>query len=604
MLRLLTFGGLQLAEDGRGTVPLPQKAVFALTYMLASAEFELPRDYLARLLWTADPNAAKTNFRKMIERVRKCAAEGWPVPLGFTASTARLSAEPIEADFSVFFGDLEALQRLGTASKLLTRQFLDEANLPVGLKSWVEKQRSAQWKSFREMFFKARELAANRSDWVDIKYSARQLLEHDPGDVAVREVLLEAHRQTSRIGAVARSTGGAELALPPGTAATLLAVPAELPRLVLLPPQGGEENSACPTRALLEDITISLCSLRTVAVVAPYTAVRIRQDANKIAQLERHSISYVIDTNISGEGLFIQMIFLPSDSVLWAERFRLKPSSLASHRKQVAQMIVAAISSHLQHTEIILADYRAYPDVYRSYLASVQHLNKFTLPDVRRARNAFRETLKMRSDFAPALAGLSRTYAWEWVLTARGETELLVQAQETAKRAVALEPELASAHRELGLSRLYIGDVDGSLDAFDRAEGLSPHLADAVCGYADALVHASRPADGLAKIEKAIQLNPICPDDYFWIAAGASYFLGQFRQAISYIDQMGDSSSAQRLLAASYAMAGDAAKARTHRRKAHELNPHFDLDKWLTVLPVKEQWQKDLYREGLLKAGF
>ncbi|NLS06320.1 tetratricopeptide repeat protein [Rhizobium sp. P32RR-XVIII] len=540
----------------------------------------------------------------MIERVRKCAAEGWPVPFEFTASTARLSAEPIEADFSVFSGDLEALPRLGAASKLLTRQFLDEANLPVGLKSWVEKQRSAQWKSFREMFFEVRELAADRSDWVDLKDSAKQLLEHDPGDAAVREVLLEAHRHSSRIGAVARSTGGAELSLAPATAATLLAVPTELPRLVLLPPQGAEENSACPTRALLEDITISLCSLRTVAVVAPYTAVRIRQDANKIAQLERHSISYVIDTSISGEGLFIQMIFLPSDSVLWAERFRLKPSSLASHRKQVAQMIVAAISNHLQHTEIMLADYRAYPDVYRSYLASVQHLNKFTLPDVRRARNAFRETLKMRSDFAPALAGLSRTYAWEWVLTARGEAELLVQAEETAKRAVALEPELASAHRELGLSRLYVGDVDGSLEAFDRAEGLSPHLADAVCGYADALVHASRPADGLTKIEKAIQLNPICPDDYFWIAAGASYFLGQFRQAISYIDQMRDSSSAQRLLAASYAMAGDAAKARTHRRKAHELNPHFDLDKWLSVLPVKEQWQKDLYREGLLKAGF
>ncbi|EUB99728.1 Tetratricopeptide TPR_2 repeat-containing protein [Rhizobium sp. CF080] len=323
-----------------------------------------------------------------------------------------------------------------------------------------------------------------------------------------------------------------------------------------------------------------------------------------MAQLERHSISYVLDTNISGEGLFVQMIFLPSDSVLWAERFRLKASSLASHRRQVAQMIVMAISGHLQRTEIVLADYRAHPEVYRSYLSSAQHLNKFTLPDVRRARNAFRETLRMRGDFAPALAGLSRTYSWEWVLTARGENELLVQAEETARKAVALEPELASAHRELGLSRLYLGDVDGSLEAFDRAEGLSPHLADAICGYADALVHASKPADGLAKISNAIRLNPICPDDYFWIAAGASYFLGEFHQAISYIDRMGDSSSARRLLAASYAMAGDTAKARAHRRKAQELNPQFDLDKWLSVLPVKEQWQKELYREGLLKAGF
>ncbi|MGK6317456.1 tetratricopeptide repeat protein [Neorhizobium sp. DT-125] len=585
-------------------MPLPQKALFALTYMLVSGEVELPREYLARLLWAGDQDVAKINFRKMVERVRKCSADGWPGPLEFTASNACLSAEAIEADFSVFSTDVQTLPRLSAMSKLLTRQFLDEASLPAGLKSWVETQRSAQWESFRELFFKAKAAAVSRSDWVGVKDSARQLLERDPGDAAVREALLDAHRNEDRSSSPLRAASGAELVLSSRSAVAPMAVPAELPRLVLLPPQNAEGNSTYPARALIEDITISLCSLRAVAVVAPYTAARIRQDADKIAQLERHSISYVIDTDISGEGLFVQMIFLPSDSILWAERFRLKPSALASHRRQVAQMIVTAISSHLQRTEMVLADYRARPEVYRSYLASTQHLNKFTLPDVRRARNAFRETLKMRGDFAPALSGLSRTYSWEWVLTTRGDKDLLVQAEETAQRAVALEPQLASAHRELGLSRLYLGDVDGSLEAFDRAEGLSPHLADAICGYADALVHASKPAEGLAKISKAIRLNPMCPDDYFWIAAGASYFLGEFHEAIGYIDQMGDSSSARRLLAASYAMAGDTAKARAHRRKAQALNPQFDLDKWLSVLPVKEQWQKDLYREGLVKAGF
>ncbi|WP_037078870.1 hypothetical protein [Neorhizobium vignae] len=603
MLRLVTFGGIWLADEERGTVPLPQKALFGLVYMLASGETELPRDYLARLLWAGDQDAAKINFRKMTERVRKCALDGWPAPLDFTASTVQLSAEPLEADFSVFSSDLEALPRLNAMSKLMTRQFMDEANLPVGLKPWVEKQRSVQWQRFRAGLFEAQAAAAHRSEWADVKDSAKQLLEHDPGDSAVREVLLGAHRHDDQPGPSRSSNSRAEFTLPAGTA-IVPSMPMELPRLVLLPPQEAEQNAAYPASALMEDITISLCSLRTVAVVAPYTAARIRQDADKMAQLERHSISYVLDTNISSEGLFVQMIFLPSDSVLWAERFRLNASSLASHRRQVAQMIVMAISGHLQRTEIVLADYRAHPDVYRSYLTSAQHLNKFTLPEVRRARNAFRETLRMRGDFAPALAGLSRTYSWEWVLTARGETELLVQAEETARKAVALQPELASAHRELGLSRLYRGDVDGSLEAFDRAEGLSPHLADAICGYADALVHASKPADGLAKISNAIRLNPICPDDYFWIAAGASYFLGEFHQAIGYIDRMGDSSSARRLLAASYAMAGDTAKARFHRRRAQELNPQFDLDKWLSVLPVKEQWQKELYREGLMKAGF
>jgi DNA-binding SARP family transcriptional activator/tetratricopeptide (TPR) repeat protein len=605
MLRLVTFGGLWLADDERGRLPLPEKALLAFVYMMVEGEEELPREHLARILWSGDKEAAKINFRKMIERVRKCAARGWHVPIEFLASTVRLTKPPLEADFMFFSADLTARSELRSAAKLLTLRFLEGVDLPSALKTWAETQRERHWHMLRNLFL---DVSRRAEDWQDLgllKEVAKQLLERHPNDMAVQEVLVEAHRRE----------GGATLGLPvlprhvkfaASTDTTTSPVQAllELPRLVLLAPPGVDEGASYPARALLEDITINLCSLRTVAVVAPYTAERIRRHPDKISQLETHAISYVIDTRVGPDGLFVQMIFLPSDSLLWAERFDLNPNLLVSHRKQVAQMVVAAISNHLRLSETMLADYRAQPEVYRSYLASSQHLNKFTLPDVRRARNAFRETLKMRSDFAPALAGLSRTYSWEWVLTARGDGELLRQAEQTAQRAVSLEPELASAHREFALSKLYIGDVDASLEAFDQAEKLSPHLADAVCGYADALVHASKPAEGLAKIAKAMALNPICPDDYFWIAAGASYFLGRFDASIGYIERMEDPSSARRLLAASYAMAGDMTKARMHRRKAQELNPYFDLDKWLSVLPVREQWQKDIYREGLLKAGF
>ena len=76
MLRLGTFGCLWIADDEQGRLPLPEKALLALVYMMVEGEEKLPREHLARLLWSGDPEAAKTNFRKMIERVRKCAASG------------------------------------------------------------------------------------------------------------------------------------------------------------------------------------------------------------------------------------------------------------------------------------------------------------------------------------------------------------------------------------------------------------------------------------------------------------------------------------------------------------------------------------------------
>lgn len=108
----------------------------------------------------------------------------------------------------------------------------------------------------------------------------------------------------------------------------------------------------------------------------------------------------------------------------------------------------------------------------------------------------------------------------------------------------------------------------------------------------------------MIKIRQAISLNPIVPDMYLWTAAGASYFLHQYQQALDYIGQMSNKRPAARLAAACCGMMGDIDKARALRVKVFEDNPSFDLERWLAVIPHKEAWQTEMYREGLKRAGF
>jgi DNA-binding SARP family transcriptional activator/TolB-like protein len=604
-LQLTTFGPLALTEHGKGDLPLPRKALLCAAYLAANHNLDPSREHLATILWPGDPGTARLNLRKMIERVRQCEAQGWQNPFEISASALRVSGN-VKADFDAFTTDLDSIEKLRATRQLIERPFLNVAGLSGTLLAWIERQKQDYWWQFREIFVEATSHATQRSDWMTVREGGKLLLEYDPADEAVAQILLEAHQQVTGNAEAVRLQAQPRrqmVALIPQDT-SLIVAQSELPRIVLLPPTLGDNAHSGIATALIDDITIGLCSLRNAAVVAPYTAARIREHVDKLGQLETHSISYVVDTKISEEGLFAQMVFLPADAVLWAERFPLTGGSLVSRRKEVAGLIVAAISDHLGKSVGQLSEYRTQPEVYRSYLVSTQHLNTYTLPGMRRARNALKDTLKLRGDFAPALAGLSRTFSWEWVLTARGDSELLVQAEALARQAVSVSPDLAAAHRDLGLSLLYRGDVDESLQSFHEAERLSPHFADALCGYADALVHASKPAEGLEKIIKAMSLNPESPDDYRWIAAGASFFLGNFMDAVSHIESMADGSSARRLLAASYAMAGDMGRARMHRRKAQELNPSFEVEKWLSILPVREKWQKDVYREGLLKAGF
>lgn len=596
---------MTMIESGKGVLPLPRKALLCAAYLAAEQNLDTSREHLAAILWPGDGGTARINLRKMIERVRQCEADGWLNPFEISPSCVRVS-DHVQADFSAFASDVDPLQKMRAVKPLVERPFLEIAGAPAPFAAWIERRRQNYWWQFREILVGSARHAAEKTDWLIVREGGKLLLEHDPSDEVVAEILFGAHQRISgNTGSVRPHAEPRHQAIEHLNAATTsIAAQPDLPRLVLLPPTLYDNVDPGVASALIEDITIGLCALRSAAVVAPYTAAKIREHSDKLAQLETHSISYVVDTRISEEGLFAQMVFLPADAVLWAERFPLGGSSLVSRRKEVAGLIVSAISDHLGRSVGQLGEFRTQPEVYRSYLFSIQHLNTYTLPGMRRARSAFKETLKLSGDFAPALAGLSRTFSWEWVLTARGDDELLVKAEALARQAVAASPDLATAHRDLGLSLLYRGDVDASLQSFQEAEELSPHFADALCGYADALVHASRPDEGLKKIIKAISLNPETPDDYRWIAAGASYFLGNFADAISHIESMADGSSARRLLAASYAMAGDMPRARMHRRKAQELNPLFELEKWLSILPVREKWQKDLYREGLMKAGF
>lgn len=605
MPHLSLFGKLELsAGDGRA-LPFPQKGLLLLAYLVSEQKAQIRRPDAARLLWgNSDPRTAQSSLRKTVERIRQVDLGGEPNPLVFDAEHVRLDAEGLSCDFDGFrSGEDVPLHRFFRMEAFVGRPFLDGVDVPVWLTEWLERQRRLFSLQLRDCLLDAWPDMTDPAQRHLAKHAALTLTETFANDEQLLVVLngnrLQKDAPSPAIPAAAsRPESGRDAPLRPD-AVQLPSAP--LPRLALMPPRGTRTDIA---GALIEDITIELCALRHVAVVAPYTAERIKNDPDKASLLAAHSISYWVDTSLTDDSLFAQMVFAPTDSVIWAERFAIGGNAVLNERKTITRLITGAISDQLKHSEHSFNDFKAHPDAYRGYLAGSRHLNKLALPEVRRARTAFRKTLNAHTQFAPAASGLARTFWMEWVMTARGDAALLGNARQAALQAIGHDPNLASGYRELGLAELYLGNVDESLAALERSVGLSPHYADAIASQADLLVHASRPEESLVKIKRAIELNPLCPDDYYWAAAGASYLSADFQNAVDYIGKMSDQSSVHRLLAASLAMAGNSRKARLHRKKALELNPQFDLEKWLAVLPIKDPVHRELYREGLLKAGF
>ncbi|OOG70321.1 hypothetical protein B0E45_14200 [Sinorhizobium sp. A49] len=620
--RLQTLGRLRLVDEDECDVAFPEKGLLILTQAIAGGHREQSRNDVAKLLWNeVVPSQAFVNLRKTISRVTSRQEELGHTFLSFSPSTVRMEPDAIESDLDDIVGndDQDALSRFRWAAEKFRDDFLkDLKSQGQAFRDWIAQQRSDHAALLRESLINAAENATG-PDRRLVRSTAVKLLERNPEDDEVRKILetalaLEGRQYDARL----LSRGGplpvpAKAApLPAAAIEPLLETMGEMrpPRVVLLPPGAGNADATATlfAHSLIEDVTIGLCALRSVSVIAPYTAAQISLQADKASTYEQHAISYILDTRLTNEGsrqtLFTQLIFFANDEVIWADRFTLDDRGLMKSRQEIARQIAFAIASQVERNETMRKTYEGNGGSYRSYLLGQRYLKQLNLPEVRRARKSFREALNQNADLAPAMSGLARSYFVEWLLTARGDSELLALAEQHARDAIAIDDTLAAGYRELGVVKLYSRQFDESIEFHERAEALSPQHANVIASYADTLVQASRPDGGLRKIEAAINLNPIAPDEYFWTAAGACYSLGQYDQALAYIERMRDPTPADRLAAASWGMLGNRKKASQYVRKTFEVHPDFNLEKWMAIVPFREEWQKTHYGEGLRKAGF
>ncbi|MGR9276277.1 peptide antibiotic resistance protein [Rhizobium leguminosarum] len=614
MLHLQTFGDLRLIETNGDPVRYPIKGLLMMAHLYAGASHELSRYELAQFLWNdVEADLARLNLRKLLSRIRETDGGRAEMPFDFTATTVRLNTQVVSSDLDIFRAGGSPLERLNAIAELTQRGFIGNIKPATKLiDAWIRAQRDTQALQLRQALLDALPDAQKPGATRTISSAALQILERDPKDEQVRALLHRLSGGSSLNESLSNGDDHARVQVKrseagetPADIERISPMPLILPRLVLLPPTSKHADAGLAlANALIEDVTIELCALRNISIVAPHTAGQIRRDSEKAAVVARHSIAYLLDTRLSEEGLFAQLVYFPTDEIIWANRFAMTPDILPRQRRLIAQQLTMSVARELAENEEERLRFEANPEAYHAYLVGSSLMSKLTLPHIRRARKAFKQSLSHKADFSPSFTGLARTFTSEWLVTAQGNNELLHLAEQNALRAIERDPASAAGHRELGVTKLYLGDVDASVAALHLAEELSPHFADVIYSHADTLVHASRPGDALAKIKKAISLNPIAPDAYLWCAAGASFFLEQYEEAIAYVEAMKDKAPAHRIAAASCAMIGDRKRALFHRQRAESINPVFDVEKWLAIVPFKEHWQKELYREGLLKAGF
>jgi DNA-binding SARP family transcriptional activator/tetratricopeptide (TPR) repeat protein len=663
-MKMAVFGEATVGLGGQLVPRVPANFLRIVVYLfLESGSYSVSRSKLSQILWSdTDQAHASMNLRQCLARIRKFQDQYGLNLIQSDATYVYLDLEQVrsqllEIDLLDYLNckcrdDIESVLRIADIynGDLLMQHESQSADFD----EWLDVQRA----KLRDETINILLSVVNRPIGVSVdekRICACKLIEIDPYQEVAYRVLMATASQLGQITKVERTfrecakklrddldvepeTETVELyqrllpkqlpnegravgtftgiELPRGLQASSVIEQNErvgLPRIIMLyMPHNADDPIEQLAASLIDDITIGLCRLRTVSVVAPYTSRRIVVDS-PVESFEhlgtQFGVNYAIDSKIMRRDgtcfLSVKLIDVATQQIVWAEKQRFDYVLPEQQYRQLSIRIILSVVSIIEKTELdryntLYQD----PNAYYWYLTGKRDIDKFDLVKLRQARQSFKNALVASEDFVPALSGIARTMQKEWLMQARSDKDILIEGEQIAKRAAPTDPNDERPLRELGTISMYLGKYDDSLEYFDQGESINPQHADLLADYADALTHYGWLEQAVEKIEVAIAHNPLAPDYYYWVGAGALHALDRHEDAIAYTNRMQNPRAAARLIAACWAMLGERDEAARFRAYSLEDNPGFKISDWTKSMCLRVPEQRQKYEVSLREAGF
>lgn len=613
----------------------PRNALFLAAVVDLSPKGRVERETVASLLWEdAATSRSLANLRQLLARIREWEALSGEILVEAEGSLLVRSANVAPSDLSTFLGigKPSSPAELRLIDELYAGDFLVDV-VPRGPNAadWIESRRA----SYRDRFVHLAIEGARRVGGplaLRILTRASEMAPYD--DAVARQLMIacsvsgpsaiqaEYRRFSDRLArdldvepepattqlldelaaAALPARSGATIELPSGVSTAF----AHVPKVLILPPN---EPFDAPSDVghlvdmMVDEVTFSLSRERTFAVFAPHTARQLVR--TPFPNGNAYGASYLVTTHVRARKsteLAITLLNVATHEILLSESLRVSSDDLGDRQIKIAGAVASKLASGIERAERLQARATGSASAYVHFLLGSDAIKVLELRSLRRAKQHLRHAIKLSPEFAPARAMLARALCLEWILLDRKEMTPINAALDLAREAVAIDPTHPLGHREVGHAMLYLDALDEGVEALRSATGLGPHHADILMNYADGLVHLGEMRDARGIMDRALELNPLPPDQYHWISGTAHYMLGDYAAASQSFRRMKEPEGASRFIAAVEAMNGNLAEA--HRQ--HDIflrnHPGFRLADYM--VPQRKAEDRAHYLEGLRRAGF
>ena len=412
---------------------------------------------------------------------------------------------------------------------------------------------------------------------------------------------------------------------PPSTSISQPAVPPRM-SIVVLPFMNLSDDTEQQYFAdgITEDLTTDLSRVRGSFVIARYTAFTYKGQPVDVKKVSRElGVRYVLEGSVRRVGdqvrVNVQLVDGQSGAHLWADRFDTDRANLAQAQDEITGRLARTLNLELVEASVRRSEQEraADPDardlVMRGWALSNRMASAATREE---ARRAFERALDIDPESVDARIGLGE------VLISGEDMEggsnsvhpNVTRAEQLLFEALERDPKRSRAHLVMGLIRRWQGRLSDSKIELEAAIALDPNQASGHRQLGVTLMFLGQPKAAIPQLEKSTRLSPHDPFIALnYNALGRCHlFMGHVDQAIDLLRKARATSPRYYFihlnLAAALGLRGDLNQARAALAEGVKLRPELNSLARLRATVVSNNVEYLRFREkttevGLRKAG-
>jgi len=289
------------------------------------------------------------------------------------------------------------------------------------------------------------------------------------------------------------------------------------PSIAVLPfvNMSDESGNEYFVNGLTEELQLLLAKVPQLKVSARTSSFAFRNKDVTIAEIARAlNVAHLLEGSVRKSDkrirISVQLIEAQSGFELWSESYDRTLDDIFAVQDEVAAAVVDALRIKLMNEPPRLRETDV--EVYSLYLQG----RFFMTPprggkeDLEKAVSAFEQVLAIDADYAPAWVGLSWAYEYQRREGILPQEQGAALARDAAERALAIDDKMALAWSTLSyIKKKYDWDWEGARAAMDNALQLEPNNADVFLGLGSVASSLGQLDKSIELYERAITLDPL-----------------------------------------------------------------------------------------------